>query len=89
MGCELCSNENREKNDITFRRDGERPIILNNNTIQNNNDNDLYYTFLEERLNTKYSIPQNKLDELKTKSNNENNQPNTQMDGTNNNNKKE
>ena len=91
MGCELCSNENREKNDITFRRDGERRIILNSNTARNNNDNDndLYYTFLEERLNTKYSIPQTKLDELKIKSDNENNQPNTQIDGANNNNKKE
>ena len=87
MGCKLCSNENRENNDFALTREGERPIILNNDTVQNNNDKDLYYSFLEEKLNSKYSIPQKKLEELKTKINNENNQPNSQMDNINNNNK--
>jgi hypothetical protein len=89
MGCELCTNENRDNKDIAFTREGERPIIIKDNAAQNNNDKDLYYSFLEEKLNAKYSIPQKNLDELKAKINNENNQLNSQLDNTSNNNKNE
>ena len=61
MGCELCSNENRQNRSVSLSNKDNMPQIK---TIENEiNDNNTYLhdtclTGLEERLNQKYSIPQ-------------------------------
>ena len=53
MGCELCSNENRENQDVTLSNTDNKPEIIN--TL----NKDTYFSALDERLNEKYSIPLN------------------------------
>ena len=60
MGCEFCQNGNRENIEFKLAGQQKRPIDLKNKFNE-------YYSTLEDRLNEKYSIPQEILDELKEK----------------------
>ena len=91
MGCELCQNDNRENIEFKLAREGERPIELKNKSDEENYlDKETYYSSLEERLNEKYSISPNILEELKekikfTSENNQLNEQNYELDNKNNN----
>ena len=61
MGCELCSNENRQNQSVSLSNKDNMPQVKTlKNEINDNNTylNDTCLTGLEERLNQKYSIPQ-------------------------------
>ena len=94
MGCELCQMESRQNNDIRFAREGQRPIkdfseigdVGNKISDENNFDDESQYTytFLEQKLNEKYSIPQKTLDELKERKEREKNELNSRRENINN-----
>ena len=89
MGCEICRNENRENIEYKLTRGskGNIPIEFKTKKTEDN-----YYltkeSFLEEKLNKKYSISPNTLEELKEKITNEN-LINTKKDELSNNTNKE
>ena len=91
MGCELCQNDNRENIEFKLAREGERPIELKNKSDEENYlDKETYFSYLEERLNEKYSISPNILEELKekikfTSENNQLNEQNYEYNNKNNN----
>ena len=82
MGCEFCQNGNRENIEFKLAGQQKRPIDLKNKFNE-------YYSTLEDRLNEKYSIPQEILDELKEKKMEMNTIANQQKDGLSNKNKEE
>ena len=89
MGCEICRNENRENIEykLTKGDKGKIPIEFKTKKTEDN----IYLTkesYLEEKLNKKYSISPNTLEELKEKKTNEN-QINTKKDELSNNTNKE
>ena len=85
MGCEICRNENRENIDFRLTRDGQMPIELKQKYREGDNyrNNE---TYLEEKLNLKYSISPQSLEDLKEKQHDEN-QLNSKRDELSNNNK--
>ena len=56
MGCELCSNENRENKDLSLNNDNNKKIE-NDFGKTNSYFSETNTTNLEEKLNEKYSIP--------------------------------
>ena len=85
MGCEICRNENRENIDFRLTRDGQMPIELKQKYGEGDNyrNNE---TYLEEKLNLKYSISPQSLEDQKEKQHDEN-QLNSKRDELSNNNK--
>ena len=61
MGCELCNNAKRENQDVSLSRQPNKPLIKkfeSETTTNNNSIIDTYRAALEEKLNSKYSLPQ-------------------------------